>query len=141
MSVYYENDVSPISVEHYLAPSQNKLEQAINPFDKIVIKSKEGFKILSFEQIISIRSLPGNYAFFYTKAKKQHLCTKPLNYFEKNLPKSVFYRIHRSYIINLNHLISFDNKKSEVMMVDKTKLSVAARRKSAFKKLIHSNYS
>ena len=41
---------------------------------------------------------------------------------EKNLPQSIFYKVHRSYIISLEHLHKFDN---DIAYVGNRKLPIA----------------
>jgi len=56
-----------------------------------------------------------------------------LKYLEEQLSPSAFFRIHKSYLINMNHLHSDQNFHSNtVKMVDSSQISIARRRKKDF---------
>lgn len=109
-------------------------------FDRIIITSKKGFIVLQLDQIVRIESMPGNYAFFFLEDGRQFLCTKPLNHYEDILPEQSFFRIHRSFMVNLRHVVAFDNEGAEVTLIDQKKLPVAVRRRTDFRKLVRAHF-
>ena len=48
-----------------------------------------------------------------------------------SLPEDLFFQIHRSYIVNLSHIRSFDGKK--LIMKDGGQLPVSGRRRELFR--------
>ena len=64
----------------------------------------------------------------------KELVSKPLNYFEALLPVDHFYRIHRSHLVNLKKVKSFNAKASTVKLVDGSELSISTRKKADFRK-------
>ena len=73
---------------------------------------------------------------FYLVSGQSYLCTKPLKYYEDLFPSDFFFRIHRSTLLNMNYVLSYDNKKGKVMTNTEKVFEVAARRKSEFNALI-----
>jgi two-component system LytT family response regulator len=56
------------------------------------------------------------------------LFTKPLNYFESVLLKDQFFRCHKSHIINLSKIISYNNCKKHAVLIDSIEIPVSRRR-------------
>ncbi|MDB5031380.1 LytTR family DNA-binding domain-containing protein [Mucilaginibacter sp.] len=59
---------------------------------------------ISYDDVFYIESL-GDYSTVFTATSK-HVTLVNLKKMEKHLPGSIFRRIHRQYIVNLNHLIT-----------------------------------
>lgn len=58
---------------------------------------------------------------------------KPLKWWEKELDKRMFFRTHRSYIVNLGKILSVD--KDIIVLDSGEKIQLAKRSKSVFKKV------
>lgn len=81
---------------------------------------------------------------FYIKSENVYLSivTEQENYLMRgrlkelsvSLPENSFFQIHRSYIVNLSHIRSFDGK--NVLMEDGGKLPVSGRRRELFREKI-----
>lgn len=82
-----------------------------NPYlnDVIFVKDGNYFNKLKINDIYYIES-DHVYINIYTKTKKMTI-RNSLNNFYEGLDKSVFFRTHRSYVVNINHIdsISFDH--------------------------------
>ncbi len=137
--------IDKISILH--PETDDRLGQFINlharqgEIDRIIITSKSGFATIFLRDIISVESKPGNYALFYTQGGRQFLCTKPLKYYDELFPSSIFCRIHRSFIVNLNHVVHYDNHTGLISLSNSKKLEVAHRRRSAFNQLVKEKFS
>ncbi|MBD79429.1 MAG: hypothetical protein CL840_10955 [Crocinitomicaceae bacterium] len=133
-------------VQEFLGTEDNRIEhfQELDRgrviFDKIIISSKTGFRTLSLDKIVSIESKPGNYALFYMLDGRQYLCTKPLKYYDDLFSKNSFFRIHRSHMINLNHISGYDNHSGHVLLTDHRQLEVAHRRRHKFNEAIRNRF-
>jgi len=65
------------------------------------------------------------------------LISKPLNAIESLLPANLFYRIHKSHLVNLNYIRSYSRSEGfHVVLEDGTKLDVATRRNDEFIKAL-----
>lgn len=118
--------LKPISFERFLK-AMDKAFAFINPSDKITnklnteieeenslfLKVDRKMVKVSFIEILFIESLK-DYVVFHLKDKK--LITKnTISYYEKLLSKKQFIRIHRSFIISLNKVISFTSTEVELI--------------------------
>ncbi|MGD1848155.1 MAG: LytR/AlgR family response regulator transcription factor [Salibacteraceae bacterium] len=105
--------------------------------DRIIITSQRGFITLQLKEILSITAQAGNYAYFQMQSGKTFTCTKALSHYEALLDTKVFFRIHRSHMVNLHHVKAFNASKLEVMLTDGSCLPVAVRRKPEFTRRVH----
>lgn len=75
----------------------------------------------------------GAYTKVYLNSGKNIMTSKPLGDFEEQLSTQNFFRIHHSYIINLNKVKEFQkNDGAYVMMENGLKLEVSTRKKKDF---------
>lgn len=104
--------------------------------EKLMIHSNDGFLVVKLSDIISIVTESGNYCTFHLSGNKRCVVTKPLSYFEELLPKDMFCRIHRSHMVNVLKLVSFNNKQGIVQMEDESEYEVSHRRRAEFYALV-----
>ena len=91
--------LKPITFERFLtAVNRVKVDNETTIEDSITVKSGYDLFKVKFEDILYIES-DSEYVNFYTTGKKimSHQSLKSL---EKTLPKFLFMRVHRSYIVN-----------------------------------------
>ncbi len=110
------------------------LDQDEKSIDKIIIPSLSGFRTIPLMNIVSIKSQSGNYCLFKLIDQKSNVVTKALNYFEEFLPFPMFFRIHRSYMINLDKVVSYESKTGKVVLENGNQMEVAVRRRPEFYK-------
>lgn len=105
---------------------------------KIMLNSTKEIHYIAIDQIIRIQGESNHCNFFLTNDTKI-MVAKTLKEFEETLLEHQFYRIHKSHIINLNHMIKL-NKGFDfyVVMSDNSKLEVSHRRKVEFLKYLGS---
>lgn len=78
---------------------QNKLEKE----QGIMITDNIKTEFVKVKNILCISAL-GDYCKVYLKNSKKLLSSKSLKDWESILPDDLFYRTHRSYIVNINHI-------------------------------------
>lgn len=72
------------------------------------------------------------------------ICTDTMNYVENLLSSKGFFRTHKSYLVNLSMVLSYDRK--DIIMIDNQKAMVSARKYPLFRKAYldwqfdHANY-
>lgn len=99
---------------------------------KINIPIYEGFSMVECNNIVKVISY-GSSSKVFTMDGNRILSNKLLKYFDENLPQEVFFRINKSVIINLNHLVSYlKGRGGEVYLSDGSVEAVATRRKIDF---------
>ncbi len=74
-------------------------------FDKIVLPKTNGYELVKTRNIIFCKA-DGNYCEVYTVINETILVSKSLKHIEYLLPKSIFFRTHKSFLINLNYIKS-----------------------------------
>ncbi|MEM9822529.1 MAG: LytTR family DNA-binding domain-containing protein [Bacteroidota bacterium] len=72
------------------------------PINHIFIKVESKLVKIELDHLLYLESF-GEYVKFYTSGK-MHMTLKTLTSFEQSLPSDSFYRLHRSYMVNLNKI-------------------------------------
>jgi two-component system LytT family response regulator len=91
---------------------------------------------INFNEVIFIES-HGEYARFHTK-KKISVSRVSLNRLEEIFPKNKFFRVHRSFIINLGKIETIDGNLIEIQTY---KIPISKNRREELNKLILHNNS
>lgn len=117
---------------------KNQIE---NKQHKISLPMKNGeFTIVDIDDILYCEA-DGSYTNFYTKDNKVYTTSNNLKKVEGILMQSTFFRIHRSTLLNLKHIVQF-NKTGELTLSNKKKLLVSSRNKANFLRVLKlMNYS
>lgn len=114
-----------------------KLERMLTTFNaqfdkkKITISTDGKLLFLDVDDIVYIES-DGNYSTLFLQNKKKIVLTKKLKEVNAMLPEHYFFRVHNSYIINLNKIKAFIKNEGYVIMDSDQKIPVARQRKSDF---------
>lgn len=112
--------------ENILLKFNNKFHQK-----KISINTDGKLIFLQPFEIIYIES-DGNYSTLFLTENKKIVVTKKLKEVYELLPKESFFRIHNSYIINLEKIKEFIKTDAYVVLENNIKIPVSRQRKSAF---------
>ncbi len=117
--------------------NSSKFEEALSNFNarheqkKITINTDGKLIFLNIDDILFVES-DGNYSTIVTTEGQKILITKKLKEVNDILPEHYFFRIHNSYIINLNKIKEFIKNEGYVVMESNHKIPVARQRKSDF---------
>ncbi|MBK5720610.1 response regulator transcription factor [Dysgonomonas sp. Marseille-P4677] len=82
--------------------TQLLLDNPENPKTNLYIRQADAFQQINWEDILYIEGMQ-NYLKLYFKDKSL-IIHQTMNSLEAILPKKYFYRIHRSYLVNTNHI-------------------------------------
>ena len=100
-----------------------------NELKKIALPTREGLEILNIQDIIYAEA-SGNYAIFHFKGKGKLVISKTLKEVSELLEAYNFFRIHQSYLINLEHIQKYVRTGgSHVVMHEGAKVAVAKSRR------------
>jgi len=103
---------------------------------KITVSEQFGFQIVNTSDIIYLEA-DSNYTILHLNGMKNILATRTLGDFEKILDKPVFFRIHKSILINLNYLKAYSSYQgNSVTLHDGTTLNISRRRLNEFREAI-----
>lgn len=103
-----------------------------NPFKKIILSTMEGYYPVKIEDIIYCKA-DDSYTHFYLQAGKHYIVSKQLKDFDDILVPHNFFRIHKSYLININHIEKVTKTDGiGVIMSNHEELPVSFRKKDEF---------
>ena len=107
--------------------------------DSIAFPSKNGFKVEKLSSIIYCEA-KGNYAQVHLYPKSQILISKTLKKLVDMIDHPDFFRIHKSYYINMNYIVSYNRSENIVELKNGMYLPVSVRKNEPFvKKLVSRN--
>ncbi|UTW64284.1 response regulator transcription factor [bacterium SCSIO 12741] len=103
---------------------------------KLAIPDSNGIIFVKISDIIRCES-DGNYTRIFLKTGKKILASKTLGEYESLLENEYFYRVHRSHLINLQHIKKYlKGEGGYVVMSDDSKVDVSRRKKSGFMEML-----
>lgn len=115
---------------------QENLKDVKAPIKKIAITITDGVQLVNLDDIMYFES-DGNYTTVFMKGDKQILVSKPIGRFEEMVITSPFFRIHNSYLINLNYISKFIKSDGGYVVLENGKnITVSRSRKDAFLELL-----
>ena len=120
-----------IDVEDHF--SQSDTLKANEYQNKISIPTKEGYLILNNEEIVHLEACD-NYTKIFAANGKRYLSSKNIKVYEDMLNPKIFFRSHKSHIINIStHLKEFSRAEGNVaVMSSGVHVPVARRKVSEF---------
>jgi two-component system LytT family response regulator len=108
----------------------NKTDSSVS---RIALPVKEGFDFVSIGEIVSCES-KNHCTIVNTQSGKKYVCDRNIKEYEDLLPANIFFRIHNSYIVNVNFIRKFfkEGRGGYVELSDGSTVPVAYRRKDEF---------
>ncbi|HEY5823230.1 MAG TPA: LytTR family DNA-binding domain-containing protein [Cyclobacteriaceae bacterium] len=98
----------------------------------LALPTAEGLTFIKASDILYCKA-SGNYTELFMADGKKHLVSRPLKEYDDMLSDRAFFRIHHSYLINMNGVKSYvRGEGGYVIMNDNSSLDVSRRRKEAF---------
>jgi two-component system LytT family response regulator len=118
------------------APEMEKLNhfqsQIANPHmppKQLVVSHNQGYTFVKLDDILKIEA-SGSYVYFHLSNGQKMLANYNLGYYEEFLPEEHFFRAHKSYIVNLDHVKHYESGRGgNLVLTDNSKVEVAQRRK------------
>lgn len=96
----------------------------------LALRTSDKIFFIETKDIIRCKS-DRNYTFFYVNKQRKFIVSQPLKEYEAILQEHGFFRIHKSHMINLSYIESFDKADGgSIILKDKTELPVARRKKA-----------
>jgi DNA-binding LytR/AlgR family response regulator len=80
-----------------------------------------------------------NYTTIYFQNGEKITVSKTLKILETTLNNSNFHRIHRRTLINRNHILAYNTKLGEVLLINNYVTFISRRRKDDFDKIFNIN--
>jgi two-component system LytT family response regulator len=118
--------------ERYKALTENLKTNGIS---KLIVRNSKGQSIINTSDIIAIEAQEA-YSCIYTE-KEKYLMSKNLKYYEILFDKKkTFFRTHKSWIINIEHIITFSKTKLEIHLSKNITAKLSKYRKPEFEILL-----
>lgn len=108
-----------IAIHKATAIRRSKLAESLHPhsgeipaqdsFSRLIVPNTEGYIFIDWDDIILIKA-EGTYSNIILSGKEKVMATKNLGYFEAALPKNLFFKPHRSYIVHIRKIKSYNRQ-------------------------------
>jgi two-component system, LytTR family, response regulator len=129
--------VTRLGVERQKSSEISQLKSALDhdqeALNRVVVKSGSKLDVIPVDEIVLLEAAD-DYVEIHT-ARAKYLKQKPLSFFEDHLPGDKFIRVHRSFIVAVDQIVSIEpySKESYVLILkNKQEINVS---KSGLKKL------
>ena len=127
---YILKPVEPDELQMAIKKVFAKNNQITKHDKKITIPFEDKLMFLKPSDIIYCNS-DGNYCKIHTH-KQSYFISKTLKYVGELLPKSMFFRIHQSYIVNFKNIQAFDRSTNYVLLSNGKELPVSRSKRNDF---------
>jgi DNA-binding LytR/AlgR family response regulator len=97
----------------------------------LIINQKTSKKVFIKEVVLLKGDI--NYTTFYLENGNQKVVAHSIKFFEPFLETHGFLRVHRSFMINPNHVKEYNQNNEFLMMTNGQKADISRRRKSVLK--------
>ena len=108
------------------------LQDGVDIHQKVALPTMDGYQLIRLNDIIYCES-DINYTKIFTKTSGTILVSKTLKMVEELLSSPYFFRVHKSYLVNLNYIRSYSKSKGYVVVLENgTEIPVAVRKHEEF---------
>ena len=104
-------------------------------YDKIAFQSQTEARLISPNDIVFCKA-ENNYTEIHLINKEKFIVTKNLGNIEKTLPESTFLRVHKSFLVNMSHVVLYKKEIDRLEMVNGTSVDVSSREKQKLMEFI-----
>lgn len=109
--------------------------------NRLLLGTSKGLEIIETDSILRIEAISNYCKIFFTNGRSL-VVAKVLAWFEEKLNGFRFTRLHRSHLVNMLYIRSYNTTNgTEVILINNEKLSVSRRKRIEFKKAIQQYYS
>ncbi len=128
-----------------VAPSFAEINEQVNNKQQspnITFKGASSVEIVSFRDIFFIEAQSSYSRILFTKDKqvKELTMSNPLSEYEEILPVEMFFRIHKSYLVNCSHIKCVENKDAHFLVLNNdTELPISRRRYGPLLEFLRAN--
>ena len=107
---------------------------SIQTKNHLFLQTSKGLEIIELKALVRIEAI-SNYCKLYFANNKTLVVAKILAWFEEQLPACNFARVHRSHIINLRHVQTYQRHSNRIILQNNTIVEISRRRRSELMKL------
>jgi len=137
---YHELRKAKAEIKSVYHESLNNLQDQVHSgnrkIDIITIAEQFGFKMVRVSELMYLQA-DSNYTILHLSGLDKIVATRSLCEFEKILENSMFFRIHKSTIINMNFLKAYSSYEGNFAeLTDGTRLSISRRKLIEFREAV-----
>ena len=96
--------------------------------NRVAVPGRDGLVLLRHEDILYLEA-SDSYTVVHSRDGKRTISSKHIRVFEVNLDAKKFFRVHKSYIINLEHLKGFSRSEGNMAVLDNGAMVPVSRRR------------
>ena len=128
----YDDRKSNLNKQKQLNLLIEAIDSGETKHNRVVVSTDYGYEFLKFQSIIFLEA-KGNYTQFHLVNGTTILTPKTLKFYEDIFPSDLFFRVHKTFFINLNFAKGFYKKDSpHVELITGKKIPVSIRKKNEF---------
>lgn len=105
---------------------------------KLIISHNQGKLLVPLADVLYLQA-HNTYTTLFLKDGQKITTSKAINKYEERLSRPWFFRIHKSYIINMAHFKEYNSQHSYALMDNGEKLSISRYRLTSFLELVDSS--
>lgn len=124
---------SKLRIETFINNLSNDLE--INK--KVIFPTKNGYQILKISNILYCKA-EVNYSTIFSFDNNSFTIVSTLKNLEETLPSKIFFRCHKSYLVNLNYIKTYDKSRDRIILENGREIEIASRRVEQFMQILTS---
>jgi two-component system LytT family response regulator len=106
----------------------------LQPMNKIVLSDMGGFHFVNISDIVYCEADEA-YTHIHLLGKRPYTASRPLKEYEELFAQHHFFRIHKSYLVNLEH-VAMVSKDFQITMHDGKELPLSVRKRGEFFSLL-----
>lgn len=122
-------DLDELTLAFAKASKEEKLSQNSNFVPKVNISADGKVYLIPKDEVIYLKS-DKSYTSIFLTSGKEIIATKTLKEVHKKFICPEFFRVHNSYVINLNHVSEYNKSVNEIRMNNGTIVSVSRSKKN-----------
>ncbi len=117
----------------------NNINTSASDFKKLTIPTESGFTLVNKSNILYVQA-DDNYSLIYLVGGGRITASKTLKSIEELITSSNFFRVHKSYLVNLNYIKYFHKSLMKIELLNATQIPISHRKQVSFVKAItHKN--
>jgi two-component system, LytTR family, response regulator len=101
-----------------------------------LIPSRKLIRIINQKEIMYVRA-ESNYSVFVMDDKSEWTLCHTLDYVEKSINQTAFFRCHKSFLVNLIKIKEISRRKPELIMTNNLRLPISRRKRKEFIKSLY----
>jgi two-component system LytT family response regulator len=103
-----------------------------------LIPSRKHIRIINQKEVLYVRA-ESNYSVFVMDDRTEYTICHTLDFVERSLIQSHFFRCHKSFLVNLAKIKAISRCQPELIMINNLRLPIARRKRRDFFKALYLN--